>query len=124
MPVDARDQVHVGERLGAVLGFVPGLEGEAWDAEVGAGLQLRAAQGRHAGEGRPWSFLALGRAVDDQDVADALAHQAESGDDARLAGADDQDVEGGLSGVQARHHPLGVRMGGQLQVARDPCFEG
>ena len=80
VPVDARDQVHVGEGLRAVLRLVPRLEGQARHAEVGSGLQLGAAQGRHAGEGDPGAFLALGRAIDDQDVAHALAHQAEGRD--------------------------------------------
>ena len=59
VPVDARDQVHVGEGLRAVLRLVPRLEGQARDAEVRSGLQLGAAQRRHAGEGDPGAFLAL-----------------------------------------------------------------
>ena len=68
-------------------------------------------------------FLALRRAVDHQDVATRVAHQREGDAQARLAGAHDQHVERGPAAVQARHHPVRVRMGGHHDVPRDLGFE-
>jgi hypothetical protein len=123
VPIDRRDERQVGEGGRAVLRLVPGLEGKARQADVGPGLLLEAAQGRHAGIGDPRPFPARRRTVDQQDVAHPVAPQGVGGDEAGLARTDDQHIERGLALEQSRLHPFGARMRRHLDLATDAGLE-
>jgi hypothetical protein len=124
VPFHARDHVEPVKAAGAIGRVVPGLEGEARQAEVGPGLVLGAAQGRHAREGHPNPFPACRCPVDHQDVADALAHQREGYAQPGLPGADDQHVQSRPALVQPRHHPLRAWMRRHFDLPPDAGFEG
>ena len=79
--------------FGAVAGLVPGLVAEAGQVEVGAGVVLGRAQRAHAGEGEPGPLEIARGAVDDEDIGHLGAQQADGGGQARLPGADDENVE-------------------------------
>lgn len=123
-PMAAFDQAELLPALLAEAGFVPGLVGQAGNIEVGPGVVLRAAQRRHAGIGEPRALLPLLGLVEQQDVADAGAHQAEADCNARLTGADDENIQRRLAiRPDLRVEPCRARMRDHGEIGANIGFE-
>ena len=121
----ARDEVQVGEAAGPVQRVVPGLEGEARDAEIGPGLILGAAQGRHAGEGRPTALP--GRRAHDRSAGCCAPDRASAQSRCTRPDWPAPTISTSSAGVPWNRrglHPLGARMRRHLEVPLYPGFEG
>ena len=93
MPVLAADLVEPRPGLGTELRLIPGADGEGGGAEFRTGYVLGRPQRMHAGEAPPWSGKAGRAAVEDADVGDAFAQEAEGDRKTVLAAADDRHVQ-------------------------------
>ena len=123
-PVEARDAVDAGEGLGAVLGLVPGAEGQVRQAERRARELLGRAQGLHAGIGRPRTGETLPAAIDDGEAAQAQPFQPECRREPAHAAPDDEHVEHRPDlGVDTLGHPILGRLVEQRQVAPQQGLE-
>ena len=107
-PFQARHLVERQPTGGAVLRLVPCAIGKRTHAKVGAGQVLGAAQGWHARKRAPGAFAAERFAIDDAQVAHAVALEPVGGGLAAHAGTHDQDIEQGLAVRSvAWRHPVG-----------------
>lgn len=123
-PLFLRDAHQLVPRPGALARFVPGAECGRGQTVVRPGQLLDGAQRPHPRPGDPGPLLAGIAAVDQQDVGDLLAQQPESRRDARLPGADDENVDhGGAVLGLVLQRPGARRVGKQLHLVAEPVFQ-
>ena len=105
-PGPAGDAVERVPGRRAVMGRVPGLHGEARAAELDPVQDFRRPEFLHPGERVPHALPPGRRAVQHEDVGDALAPQRRRDGEARLTGAhDDRRMDGRSVRHRPRRHP-------------------
>jgi hypothetical protein len=92
------------------LSFVPSLEGETRQSQIGTRYLLGRPQHGHARDAQPGTLLPLGHHVDAQNTIDVIAQERECNRQSGLPGADDQNVQYRLTVfAPVRNNPISLR---------------
>src|SRR5262245_23654523 len=122
-PYLRRKRVNALPGLATEACLVPGTRREARDPEVDAGHLLGRPQALHAGKSAPRPFESARITIDDPEIGDPLALQAECYRKSGLTTADDQHIEDPSPAPIARDRPLVRRIAQIRQIASHPISQ-